>query len=327
MGYINLILIILKKGVVILNLTAKSSNKLLIYKNMKRIISLENAIDIILTPQFYTFIREEVDVKFSYQAKQIAASLFDDYLDSTKEYQYHVYKCDDSWCFFAYNIDEIDRFLESVGIAKHYVSNIFFAQQLVDKIENPILLDERSALENINGTVTLVPLKLLDSETEFSRLEMKNIKLKGGATMSSSLNSYVSLKETILLSSIFCILGGISIFEGERIKSSIKSDNNTLNALLDENPRYTSSLARESILSKYAPIDKMERGKRETIKELSRFLSNKSHLKSLTIEKGKVNAKIQTTNQHLTKEIQKKARKKNFKISISSLDVKLEKSL
>ena len=294
---------------------------------MNPIISLEKSIDIILTPQFYTFIREELDVKFSYQAKQIAGSLFDDYLDHRKEYQYHVYKCDNLWCFFAYNIQEIDAFLESIGIEKHRVSKIYFAQQLVEKIENPIFLDESSVLYNIDNIVTLVPLQIMNPSVEYNSLDINAFKLKGGVTMGSSLNSYVSLKETILLSSIFCILGGISIFEGDRIKRSIASDNAKLTELLDENPRYTSSLARESILTKYAPIDKKERAKRQAIKDISKLLSNKSQLKILSIDKNKIQAKIKTQNRTIRKQIKERALNKNFKFSGSSLDVKVEKTL
>ena len=294
---------------------------------MKTIMSLEKSIDIILTPQFYTFIREELDVKFSYQAKQIAGSLFDDYLDHRKEYQYHVYKCDNLWCFFAYNIEEIDTFLESVGIEKHRVSKIYFAQQLVDKIENPIFLDESSVLHNIDNVVTFVPLQIMNPSVEYNFLDMNDFKLKGGVTMGSSLNSYVSLKETILLSSIFCILGGISIFEGNRIKRSIANDNAKLTELLDANPRYTSSLARESILTKYAPIDKHERAKRQAIKDISKLLSNKSQLKILSIDNNKIEAKIRTENRTISKQIQQDSLNKNFKFTGSSLDVKVEKTL
>jgi len=294
---------------------------------MKAIISLDNSIDIILTPQFYTFIREELDLKFSYQAKQIATSLFDDYLENNHEYQYHVYKCDNLWCFFAYNIKEIDLFLESVGIEKHRVSKIYFAQQLIDKLQNPILLDENSVLQNIDNIVTLVPLEIMDTNVEYNALDINSFKLKGGVTMGSSLNSYVSLKETILLSSIFCILGGISIFEGNRIKRSIANDNAKLTELLDENPRYTSSLARESILTKYAPIDKKERAKRQAIKDISKFLSNKSQLKTLSIDKDTIQAKITTENRSISKQIKEHARNKKFKFSGASLDVKVEKKL
>ncbi len=41
-------------------------------------ISTKKNIDIILTPQLYIFLKEDLEIKFKYQAKQIAPSLFDD---------------------------------------------------------------------------------------------------------------------------------------------------------------------------------------------------------------------------------------------------------
>jgi len=145
--------------------------------------------------------------------------------------------------------------------------------------------------------------------------------------MGSSLNSYVSLKETLVLSSIFCILGTISIVEGNRIKASISKDDATLTTLLDDNPRYTSSLSRQSILEKYQPIDTIERAKREAIKDISKFLSNKSQLKLLSIDKKKIRAEIKTNNQTIKIQVKEHAHAKNFKISGSALNVKVEKSL
>jgi hypothetical protein len=327
MGIINLILIILKEGVVILNLTAKSNSKILIHKNMEPLTVVKNSIDIILTPQFYTFIREELDLSFSYQGKQIAAALFDDYLASNHEYQYHVYKCNNEWCFFAYNIEEIDLFLESVGIEKHRVSKIYFAQQLQSELKTPILLDEGNVLQSINETVTLIPRQLMDLTVEYQTLSIDLLKLKGGATMGSSLNSFISLKETIVLSTLFLILGGIFMVEGNRIKASISNDDAKLTALLDDNPKYISSMSRTSILEKYQPIDTMERAKRQAIKDISKLLSNKSQLKNLNIGKNKITATIKTQNQNIAKQVKNHAKVKSFKVSGTALHVKVEKKL
>ena len=79
------------EGVITLSLK-DNNNRLFIHRDMKH-INLLNSVEIILTPQFYTFMRENLNIRFAYQAKQIAESLFDDYLDSSKKYQYHVYKC------------------------------------------------------------------------------------------------------------------------------------------------------------------------------------------------------------------------------------------
>ena len=304
----------------------KRDNRLFIHRDMEPVV-LNHSVEIILTPQFYTFIRESLDVKFTYQAKQIAASLFDDYLDTSKEYQYHVYKCENEWCFFAYNIDEIDQFLESRGIEKHRVSKIYFAQQLSSELEEPIELNEKNILQTIDGTVTLIPSRFMESNLSYKALNLSELKLTSGITMGGSLNSFISLKETILLSSIFLILGSIFIVEGNRIKSSISNEDEKLTALLDENPTYTSSMIRKSILEKYRPIDKKERSKRQSIKDISKLLSAKSQLSWLMIKKETIQADIETSNKTISKQVNRNAKAKNFKVINNKLNIKVEKKI
>jgi len=309
-----------------LNLTAKSNSKLLIHRDMKP-VTLKKSIDIILTPQFYTFLREDLDLNFSYQAKQIAPSIFNDHVDSSVEYQYYVYKCDDQWCFFAYSIDEIDHFLESVGIEKHRVSKIYFAQQISEELQEPVLLSEKTVLKTIDGVVTVIPKRIMGGELAYQTLAVDKLKIKGGVTMGASLNSFVSLKETIILSSLLFILGSVFMVEGNRIKSSIATQDAELTTLLDENPKYASSMLRKSILEKYQPIDTHERLKRESMKEISKLLSAKSQLKSLNINEKSITANITTANNTIKKQVKEHAAAKKFKISGAGVDLKVEKTL
>jgi len=291
-------------------------------------VTLEHSVEIILTPEFYTLIREELDIKFAYQAKQIAESLFDDYLD-TKEYQYHVTKHEGYWYFYAYNIEEIETFIESIGIEKHRVSKIYFAQELKSKLEEPIQLSNSTLLQTIEGIVTLIPSQLMDPDIPVQTLDLEILKLNAGVSMGASYASLVSLKETILLSSLFMILGTIFIFEGNRIKSSIAKENSELNKLLSSDSSYGSKMIRENILEKYRPIDKIEREKRQTIQNLSKVLSRSSNseLKMLTIEKSKFKASIKASNATKTKQIVINAKARSFKSSTNGETVTLEKSL
>ena len=311
----------------VITLSLKDNNKrLFIHRDMKH-INLLNSVEIILTPQFYTFMRENLNIRFAYQAKQIAESLFDDYLDSSKKYQYHVYKCQDDWCFFAYDIKEIEGFLKSVGIEKHRVSKIYFAQQLNGVIKNPIKLSEKNALININNTVTLIPTKLMDSNTEYNDLDIKEQKFNSSISMGASLDSFVSLKETVLLGSIFFILGSIFIIEGNRIKSSVSNNEEVVTNLLQKYPKYSSEMRRQSILDKYQPIDRKERKKRESLKEISKLLSANSQLEQLSIDKNKIIANIKATNTNTANQVNRNAKAKNFKSSKNGLKVKVEKKI
>ena len=314
------------EGVQTLSLMDKNNKRLFIHRQMES-VSLEHSIEIILTPQFYTFIREDLDLNFTYQAKQIAASLFDDYLDTSKEYQYHVYKCENEWCFFAYNIEEIDQFLESKGIEKHRVSKIYFAQQLNQELEQPIKLTETTVLQTIDGTVTVVPTRVMAPETDYVTLDLSTVKLKSGVTMGASLNSYISLKETIILASLFMILGTTFLIEGTRVHSSVTEENTKLLALYNENPKYTNSSIRKSILEKYKLIDTKERAKRQSIKEVSKFLSAKSQLNNLSIVKEKIVATIKTSNKSISIQVNNHAKTKKFKTVINGVTVKVEKKL
>lgn len=290
-------------------------------------IKLENSVEIILTPQFYTFLREELEIKFAYQAKQVAKAMFDDYIGTSLEYQYHVYKCDNHWCFFAYNIEEIDQFLESVGIEKHRVSKIYFAQQLENELSLPLLLSGNHALQSVDGIVTMVPKRFLGDDVEYLSLDTDKLKLNGGVTMGASLNSFVSLKETVILGSLLALLGTSFIVEGNRIKSSIANEDAKLTTLIDDNPKYGNNMLRESILDKYKPIDTTERAKRQAMKEISKLLSVKSQLKELTINKNTVSATIATQNKAISKQVSEHAKIQKMKITATGLDLKVEVKL
>ena len=290
-------------------------------------VNILNSVEIVLTPQFYTFIRENLNIRFAYQAKQIARSLFDDYLDSNKEYQYHVYKCQDDWCFFAYDIKEIEDFLNKIGIEKHRVSKIYFAQQLNEELKKPIKLSEKSSLLTIDDTVTLIPTKLMDSNTKYNNLELEKQKFNSSVSMGASLDSFISLKETIVLGSLFFILGGIFLIEGNRIKASVSTNEETITKLLNKYPKYGSAMLRQSILDKYKPIDKIERKKRESLKEISKLLSSQSQLEQLTIDKNHIMANIKVSNKNIANEVNRNAKAKNFKSSKNGLEVKVEKRI
>ncbi len=307
-------------------MSLKNNNRLFIHKDMKP-VNILNSVEIVLTPQFYTFIRENLNIRFAYQAKQIARSLFDDYLDSNKEYQYHVYKCQDDWCFFAYDIKEIEDFLNKIGIEKHRVSKIYFAQQLNEELKKPIKLSEKSSLLTIDDTVTLIPTKLMDSNTKYNNLELEKQKFNSSVSMGASLDSFISLKETIVLGSLFFILGGIFLIEGNRIKASVSTNEETITKLLNKYPKYGSAMLRQSILDKYKPIDKIERKKRESLKEISKLLSSQSQLEQLTIDKNHIMANIKVSNKNIANEVNRNAKAKNFKSSKNGLEVKVEKRI
>ncbi|NEW60315.1 hypothetical protein GSY74_03380 [Sulfurovum sp. bin170] len=308
-----------------MNLMGSSNRRVLVHRDMESITTTDS-VDIILTPQFYTFLREELGVRFAYQAKQIAPSLFDDYLDDSQEYQFHVYKCEEHWCFFAYSVEEITSFLETKGVKIHQISKIFFAQELSSYMENAIDLGSTLSMQSLDGTVALLPKRLMSSDYRYDTLNLENVSFKSGIALSSSYDSFVPLKETIIISSLLLLLGVAFIVEGGRIKSSIQSAIEKEEALLDKNPRLSSSLVRKSILGEYEPIDRRERLKRDSAEQISKLLSAKSILKELTIDDNKISATIETDSTATMKQIETQARSKKFKTKKEgSKQIKMER--
>ncbi len=308
-----------------MSLMGKSNKRLLVHKDMPNITTNEN-IDIILTPQFYTFLKEELGVKFAYQAKQIAPSLFDDYLDKSKEYQFFVYKCEEYWCFFAYDIDEMSLFLESRGLKKYQIGKIFFAQELSDKLDNAINLGEKTALKTIDNIVALVPKRLMGSKYIYKDLDLKDLSLNHGISIGSSFGSLIPLKQTVAITILLTILSTIFILEGNRVKSSIADSEEKEELLISKNSKLSSSRIRKSILAQYEPIDKIERLKRDTIEDISKLLSSNSHLKELTVDEKKVSAVIEA-NKATINQIISNATKKNLTAKKEGSVVRVERVL
>ena len=303
----------------------KSNKRLLVHKNMPD-VDINGHIDIILSPQFYTFLREELGIKFVYQAKQIAPSLFDDYLEDSQDYQFFVYKYGDYWYFFAYNIDGITTFLEKKGVKKYQINKIFFAQELDKYLDSSAVdLSNNLCLKSINNIVTVVPKRLMGDEYEYKKLNLKEIPLKQGISISSSFGSIISFKYTLILTMLLFILGGVFVVEGNRAKNSIRDSEDKLDLLLQRDTKLSSQRIRESILAQYEPIDKIERLKRDTLVDISKLLSTHTRLKELKLDDKKISAIIETDNinQTLKKALEKRLKSKK----LNTKQIRVERSL
>ena len=315
------------KGVQILNFMGSSKPRVLVHKDMEN-INLKDSIDIVLTPQFYTFLREDLEIKFAYQAKKIAPAFFDDYLNAGVEHQYHVYKHDSEWYFFAYSVEEITLFLEERGISSHQIGKIYFAQELEQRLEHPVELGETMVMQTLEGTVTLLPKRLLSREIEYFPLNLQKEKFQNGITLSSSYDSIVPFKETALLSTLLVFLGAFFLFEGERGRSAIESLELSKTELLEQNPRLSSSLQRNSEMKKYTKIDKEERVKREALMQVSKMISNSNRLKSLVLNEKTIIATIKIDSPVAMKKLKRLAKKRNFRLlNEHEKEISVEKKL
>jgi len=291
-----------------------------------------DGVNIMLTPQFYTIKREELPVKYAYQAKRIAPSLFDGLIENLQDQKYFVSKEhekeNDTWVFIAYDEEKIKTFLESKGIHGTQVSKIYFAEQSLDAFTAPMLLGDNDALVNLDGTMTVIPQLALNPEDKSIRIN-RSFTPKKGVSFEGREKSMVSTNEAYTLGAIFVLFAMIYFVEGSRYDGDSEAQQEEMQQLLEAYPSLESSYTRESILSKYQTIDTKERKKRDVIKALSHMIFKGSTLTTLLVDDKKFQAQFACRNAGVSKRLKELAKKEKFNTSkiAKSNDVKIEGTL
>jgi len=278
-------------------------------------VNLSESVNIMLTPQFYTLKREEIPVKYAYQAKKIAPSLFEGLLEDGGEYEYSVFKEEDTWAFVAYDINKITTFLASKGIEASKISKLYFAQESLNSFSTPLSLNDNEALVTLNDTVVVVPkMALAQEEENFGTFSNSFTPAKGGVGVKGgSSSSLFTQQQAFSLAAILMLFAGIFVVEGMRYGGG-ENNEEEMQALYAEYPSLESSYTRQGIIDKYRIIDKKERKKRDIIKDLSSMIFKGVTLTSVIVNDKKFEAKFTCTTSNTAKRVQDLAKKAHFKI-------------
>jgi len=287
--------------------------------------------DFVLSPQFYISKREQIPVKYKFQAKKLAPSILDDLLPSDREYEFIVNKDEDSWLFIAYSPSEIEEFLKKCcNISANKINNIYFADQLKNILKKaPLGIDENSALTLLEGKATIVPRDMI-SDNKFakfsSKLRPKN-SYKFKTSKSLSLGGGKLDKSSIILASLIALLGVAFLVEGYIYKGAIKDEETKIGSIFEDYPQLQSKLTRDSIKAKYSRIEHRERRIRDLLNIYSQLTSKKSILDKLEISGDKLIAQFNVSPNELHK-IEKIAKDNNLKFSrVNSSLVRVEGSI
>jgi len=286
---------------------------LLVYPQMERVF-LKESVNLMLAPQFYTLKKETLPVKYAYQAKRIAPSLFDGLLEEGDRYEYMVFKEKDEWTFIAYDLAKIVAFLSSKGIERSMVSKIFFVQQSIDMFSVPLALGEKEALVALDNSVVVVPLVALGEE-EITSLDFnKSFTPQKGVSLQGDMGSFLTKKQAYVFAVIFLLFAGLFLAEGLQYDDG-KVSEEELQTLYEANPSLQSSYTRDEVLSKYRNIDTQERKKRDIVKKLSGLIFKGVTLTNMTITDGKYKASFTCVSAQVSKKLQELAKKLDFKVS------------
>ena len=262
--------------------------------------------DIVLSPQFYIVKKEELPIKYSYQAKKLAPSILEDYLDLNKDYKFIVLKDGKTWNFYAYAPKEIEEYLdEHYGIKPHQIGKIYFADQLKHILSRlPIGLDKKYAITLIDNYATIAPRETIKAP-KYVRFT-QNLRPKKGfsyhalkkekESSSSSLN-----KHALIAAALLILLGALFFFDGLSYKKALNIEKSKLFAIYDQNPALSSSFTRKSIKKKYTTIEQRQRKIREYIATFSRLSSKKTILQNLQLQKNKIIATFKVDKKEFSK--------------------------
>ena len=300
---------------------------LLAYPSMKQ-VALTQSVNVMLPPQFYTLKKEALPLRYAYQAKKIAPSLFDGLLEEGKHYDYLVWKEDEEWVFLAYELEMITTFLKSKGFTLENVAKIFFIQQAVNKFDKPLFIGESEALVSLDGTIAVIPRGALTNE-ESSLTFDESFTPKKGVVLQGSYGSVVTLKQAIILAAIFGLFALMFFIEGWRYSNNAKATETQMQELLEAYPSLQSKYTRESIVNKYKTIDTAERNKRDMIKVISGLIFKGVTLTSLEMNEKSFTVQFACQDAKVAKRVKTLAEKKQLKaiVTTGSNDVKIEGAL
>lgn len=140
----------------------KNNNKNVILVHSDEVLaSSDEVFDIILSPRYYWAKKEELPVRYAYQAKSYAPSSFDGVVPEG-EYKYLARKSDEGFWLYAYDEHFILSELEKLGLKASQIRKVYFAQVEFDNITKPIKINNHEALTNHNGNIIKVPMQMVE---------------------------------------------------------------------------------------------------------------------------------------------------------------------
>lgn len=290
-----------------------SKELLLVHRAMKP-VSLSEPVNVMLTPQFYTLKKESVPVKYAYQAKKLANSLFEGSLDKEGSYDFFVYKENDHWIYIAYDIETITAFLETKGFRAGDVSKLFFVQQAREEFRTPYFLSDQDTLIVLDETVVVVPASALGSQKALSFNFDRHLTPKRGVPIEGVSASLFTTRQAAIVSLVFMLFAAMFYIEGARYGGENISTSEELQSFYADYPSLQSTYTRESIVSKYRELDQTERAKRDAVKKLSGMLFKGVTLTSLSIDHQSVKANFSCDSKKTAQRVTKLGKKAQFKV-------------
>jgi hypothetical protein len=252
-----------------------------LYRDIERLPDVPRY-DLMLSPQFYVSKRENLAVKYPFQAKKLAPSILEEVVGEGA-FSYEVFREGDDWVFVAYDLEALSDFLASKGGSIDRVRRIYFAEQAKEKFDPPVDLNDREALALINDTVTVVPKSLM-TQTEHFAVFDEGFRPEKSFDIKRTHRSVLDTRLSVTLAAVIAALGVVYIVEGYRYQRALDHADDALAALAQAHPSLQGAYARESIHKKYAALDTEQRAIRDRIKAIAFLTGKETRIEHLSVD-------------------------------------------
>lgn len=279
-------------------------------------VVLSERVNIMITPQFYTLKKEFLPLKYIYQAKKIAPSIFYGLLEEEERYDYSVFKEEENmWTFIAYDSEKIIHFLASKGIHSDQVAKLFFVEQSLALFHRPIYLSKDESLIVLDNTMVIVPNIALGEDTKTAVVFDNSFTPKKGLALQKGQGLLLEEKEAFSLGLIFLFFASVFLFEGLTYGGKSKVIQKELQTLTEMHPSLESTYTRNPELEKYKNINEVEHQKRIFVKAISGMIFKGVILKSLIVNEKSFKVYFSCSNIKVLARVEALAKKEQYNVT------------
>lgn len=126
-------------------------------------LSVEEHVNIVVSPAFYWFREVVLPAKNAAQAKKLAPAYFDAIVPEG-EYEYMAVAKTESFWLFAYNPDMIAEALHDAGLRPNQVEAVYLAQTECHDLPRAFRINDEAALIANEGSVNVVASRYVETE-------------------------------------------------------------------------------------------------------------------------------------------------------------------
>jgi hypothetical protein len=250
---------------------AKTYDHRIVFIDTKRmsVVGID-AFDIILSPKYYWTKTQTLPVKYAFQAKEYAPSVFDGFIPKG-DYSYKAIKQNGKFLFFAYDMKNILESLDAIGIKPALIRKAYFAQTEFADCLHDIKIDAKNALVIRESKVIKAPLSLAKECTDMDSV-LRALKPSKNTINLGKFNRIYE-KQGVLKGVIYALIFLNILFFAELfyLSNILSSKESQKEDILKQYSMPSTEIQLNALLRQYDKINIEQKTIREKISEVFKF--------------------------------------------------------